>query len=265
MGKFGGRELNYHSDLDVVFLYEAEGMTVQSRRSQARRSHDQPAFLQRAGAADHQGGRPKLGPFGRLYEIDPRLRPTGRAARWPPASAEFSQYFAEGQGQLWERQALCKARVVFAPPGGAAARRWRRSTKPRIAPLWQAGDAEIVQEMRRRMERTAPSGNMKRGPGGLVDIEFLVQMLQLKYGHDDPSLRVAGTFEALSALHAAGHMSRDDYEFFNDSYRFLRTLQARLRLMSPIARDSLPEDAARPGAAGGPAGLQVGHGAAFGL
>jgi [glutamine synthetase] adenylyltransferase / [glutamine synthetase]-adenylyl-L-tyrosine phosphorylase len=76
----------------------------------------------------------------------------------------------------------------------------------------------------------------------LADIEFLVQMLQLKHGHDDPSLRVAGTFEAMSALYASNHMSREDYEFFNDSYRFLRTLQARLRLMSPIARDSLPED-----------------------
>jgi glutamate-ammonia-ligase adenylyltransferase len=169
------------------------------------------------------------------------LRPTGRSGPLATSLADFSRYFSSGQGQLWERQALCKARVVIGPPGV------REATLATIheaayTPVWRSGDMEMVQEMRRRLERAALSGNLKRGPGGLADIEFLVQMLQLKYGHDDPSLRVAGTFEAMSALYAAGHMSRDDYEFFNDSYRFLRTLQARMRLMSPITRDSLPED-----------------------
>lgn len=241
LGKFGGRELNYYSDLDLIFLYQAEGMTVHSRRSKRDDVTSNQHFFSELGQRIVKVAT-NLGPFGRLYQIDPRLRPTGRSGPLATSLAEFSKYFATGQGQLWERQALCKARIVIAP------RDVERAALAAIheaayAPPWQAGDLESVQEMRRRLERTALSGNLKRGPGGLADIEFLVQMLQLKYGHDDPSVRVAGTFEAMSALHAAGHMSRNDYEFFNDSYRFLRTLQARLRLMSPIARDSLPEDA----------------------
>ncbi len=240
LGKFGGRELNYYSDLDLIFLYEADGMTVHSRRSKRDEVTTNQHFFCELGQRIIKVAT-NLGPFGRLYQIDPRLRPTGRSGPLATSLVEFSKYFASGQGQLWERQALCKARVVIGPPGV------RDATLAAIheaayTPMWKIGDVEMVQEMRRRLERTALSGNLKRGPGGLADIEFLVQMLQLKYGHDDPSLRVAGTFEAMSALHAARHMSRDDYEFFNDSYRFLRTLQARLRLMSPIAHDSLPED-----------------------
>ncbi len=240
LGKFGGREINYYSDLDLIFLYEADGMTAQSRRSKRDDVTTNQHFFSELGQrviklTTH------LGPYGRLYQIDPRLRPTGRSGPLATSLAEFSKYFASGQGQLWERQALCKARMVIGPEH---VRQAALTTihEAAYAPVWQAGDMEVVHEMRGRLERSASSGNLKRGPGGLADIEFLVQMLQLKYGHDDPSLRVAGTFEAMSALLAAGHMSRDDYEFFNDSYRFLRTLQARLRLMSPIARDSLPED-----------------------
>jgi glutamate-ammonia-ligase adenylyltransferase len=240
LGKFGGREINYYSDLDVIFLYEAEGTTVQTRRSKRDDVTTNQHFFSELGQRIIKVAT-NLGPFGRLYQIDPRLRPTGRSGPLATSLSEFAKYFASGQGQLWERQALCKARLVVCPP---EARPLAIATlhDAAFAPGWQASDLETVHAMRGRMERSAPSGNLKRGPGGLADIEFLVQSLQLKHGHDDLSLRVAGTFEALAALHAAGHLSRDDYEFFNDSYRFLRTLQARLRLMTPVTRDTLPED-----------------------
>ena len=111
IGKFGGRELNYHSDLDIVFLYEADGPTS-SRPHAPRRTHDQPALFRRVGQR-HDPRAGQLGPYGRLYEIDPRLRPTGRSGALATNYAEFERYFREGDAQLWERQALCKARVVY--------------------------------------------------------------------------------------------------------------------------------------------------------
>lgn len=96
--------------------------------------------------------------------------------------------------------------------------------------------------MRQRLEEKATPGNLKRGPGGLVDVEFLVQMLQLKHGAKAPAIMASGTLDALSALRTAGILNRDDCEFFTGSYRFLRTIQSRMRLMSTTARNDLPDD-----------------------
>ena len=96
--------------------------------------------------------------------------------------------------------------------------------------------------MRHRMEETASEGNVKLGPGGIVDIEFLVQMLQLKHGRHNPEVRTPNTLAALAALNQARCLDGDDYRFFRESYRFLRTLEARLRLMNITARNRLPED-----------------------
>ncbi len=111
-----------------------------------------------------------------------------------------------------------------------------------FAPKWRAKNAEAIWQMRQRLEETSTPGNLKRGPGGLVDVEFLVQMLQLKHAGSKPQLAVPGTLDVLHVLHDAGIMNRDDYEFFVASYRFLRTIQSRLRLMSTTARDDLPDE-----------------------
>ncbi len=240
MGKFGGRELNYYSDLDLVFLYEGDGMTVPTRRAKRDATTTNQHFFSELGQRIIKVAT-QLGPFGRLYQIDPRLRPTGKNGPLAVSLAEFGRYFAEGQGQLWERQALCKARVVFAPL--AAAEKARLAVdQAAFGPAWQPSDIDAIVEMRSRLEAAAPPGNLKRGPGGLVDIEFLVQVLQLRHAHDHPSLRVTGTLEALSELAAARLLRQDEYEYFIESYRFLRTVQVRLRLMSTTARDDLPED-----------------------
>jgi glutamate-ammonia-ligase adenylyltransferase len=176
-----------------------------------------------------------------LYQVDPRLRPTGKSGPLATSLPEFRKYFAEGHGQLWERQALCKARVVFGER--AAAERAMEEVRQAVyGPTWRPDDAETVRQMRRRLEVAALPGNLKRGPGGLIDIEFLVQMLQLKYGHDNPAVRVPSAPVALKALEKAGAIGHDDAEFFMRSFRFLRTLQARLRLMSPTTRNDLPDD-----------------------
>ena len=96
--------------------------------------------------------------------------------------------------------------------------------------------------MRRRLEKTAGAGDVKRGPGGIVDIEFLAQMLQLRYARRKPAVRQSNTLAALEALAAEECLSHDDGEFFRDSYRLLRKIESRLRLMNSTARDQLPDD-----------------------
>lgn len=108
---------------------------------------------------------------------------------------------------------------------------------------WQSSAAAEIRRMRGRIEKTASaSGDLKRGPGGIVDVEFLVQMLQLKHARDNSRIRAANTLAALDGLHGAGLLSDDDRGFFDQSYRLLRTIEGRLRLMNSTARDQLPSD-----------------------
>lgn len=166
MGKFGGRELNYYSDLDLIFLYEADGLTASARRSRREETTNNQHFFSELAQRIIKIAS-QLGPYGRLYEIDPRLRPTGRSGPLSTSLAEFARYFGSEQGQLWERQALCKARVVYGSPRAAelAADAIREAA---FAPEWQPEHAESIWQMRKRLEVTATPGNLKRGPGGLV-------------------------------------------------------------------------------------------------
>jgi glutamate-ammonia-ligase adenylyltransferase len=240
LGKFGGRELNYYSDLDLMFIYEADGPTLSVRRTKREPVTTNQHFFSELGQRIMKSAT-QLGPYGRLYQIDPRLRPTGKSGSLAVSLSELDHYFSQGQGQLWERQALCKARIVYASPGFAD-QVTHVIGKAAFGPPWQDDDASLIREMRTRLEETAEAGNLKRGPGGLVDIEFLVQMLQLKHGRENPSLRVPGTLEALSALRLAGLLDVDDFQYLSESFRFLRTIEARLRLMSTTARDDLPDN-----------------------
>lgn len=241
MGKFGGREINYHSDLDMVFLYEADGATFHARRT--RRSGETSTnqhFFSELGQRIIKIGS-QLGPHGRLYEIDPRLRPTGKSGALATSIAEFRRYFDEGQGQLWERQALCKARVVYGT-SRAAAMAMNAVIDCAYCRPWERRYANEIREMRHKMEHNAKPTNLKRGPGGLVDVEFIAQMLQLKHGAQNATVRVPGTIDALSALTKIGALSQDDFEFFSTSYRVLLAIVSRLRLMNTAARHDLPED-----------------------
>jgi glutamate-ammonia-ligase adenylyltransferase len=240
MGKLGGREPNYHSDLDVIFLYEADGATQPSTGKRSDRTTTNQHFFsqlaQRIIKAINQ-----LGPYGRLYELDPRLRPTGKSGSLAVSFDGLAQYFASGQGQLWERQALCKARPICGSTGASIAA-MRIVHNAITGPGWKASDAAEIRRMRARLEQTASKRNLKRGPGGTVDIEFSVQMLQLKHASDSPSVLVPGTFDAIDQLEETGHLKSDDAEYLRESYRFLRSIEARLRLMNTAARHELPVD-----------------------
>jgi glutamate-ammonia-ligase adenylyltransferase len=225
----------------LIFLYEADGATFHARRS--RRSGEtttnQHFFSELAQRIVKMAGH--LGPYGRLYEIDPRLRPTGRSGRLATSFAEFARYFVEGEGQLWERQALTRARLIF---GSQTAGRAAMETISAAAydPPWRPQYAEDIRRMRLRLEETASKANLKRGPGGVVDIEFLVQMLLLKHGRDQPAIRQPNTIDAIAALHSAGLLSRDDFDYFTTSYQVLRSIQGRLRLMNMTALNDLPSN-----------------------
>jgi len=238
MGKFGGREMNYHSDLDIIFLYEADGQT-EAAGPRAQTTSNQHFFSELGQRIIKTVNR--LGAYGRLYEVDARLRPTGRSGLLATSMPELVRYFREGGGQLWERQALCKARVVFGSPRAARAA-MATVAKAAFSQPWQPQHAAEIRHMRQRLEQTAGAGDLKRGAGGIVDIEFLVQMLQLRHGRNHAALRNSNTLEAMRALYSAGLLTVNDYELFDYSYRFLRTVEGRLRLMNSTARDNLPQE-----------------------
>jgi len=241
MGKLGGREPNYHSDLDIVFVYEDEGTT-----QPARQGHRNGGGTTNQHFFGQLGQRiiktlSHLGPYGRLYEADARLRPTGKSGMLAVSIAGLEKYFSSGAGQLWERQALCKARSLTGAP------RARQAVDDAIAGIvrgtdWSSDFAREIRDMRYRIQQTASPRNIKRGPGGTVDVEFAVQMLQLKHAAGSPSVLAAGTWQGLRALHAAGALSDADSEYFVESYRFLRGIEARLRLMNTTARHEVPSD-----------------------
>jgi glutamate-ammonia-ligase adenylyltransferase len=240
LGKYGGREPNYHSDLDVIFLYEADGQTRPARRARPTSSTSNQHFFGELGQRIIKAAS-QPGPYGRLYEVDARLRPTGRSGALATSLPELIRYFEEGEGQLWERLALCKARVVYGEPA-AAQRTMDAIWRVTYGRAWQASDADEIYQMRMRLEETASPRNIKRGRGGIVDIEFLVQMLQLRHAGLPLSIRVPGTLDALAALRDANHLGEADYTFLCESYRFLRNVEARIRLMNAAARHDLPSD-----------------------
>jgi glutamate-ammonia-ligase adenylyltransferase len=237
MGKLGGREPNYHSDLDVIFLYESRGRTQADRKEiETTNQH----FFSQLGQRIIKSFT-RLDPHGRLYEMDPRLRPTGPNGELAGPLDAFARYFSEGSGQLWERQALCKARPVF---GSDAARRLAMQYVHEIlvSPPWQSSFADDICVMRLKLQESASEENLKRGEGGTVDIEFIVQMLQLKHAVSKPSVLVTGTLDTISALQDADIISQDDAALMSESYRYLRSLESRLRLMNTTARHDLPTD-----------------------
>ena len=240
MGKMGGREPNYHSDLDVVFLYEEDGPTRQANARRHDRATTNQHFFCELGQRIIKTAT-RLGPQGRLYEVDPRLRPTGRNGMLAVSLPEFTRYFEQGQGQLWERQALCKARVVFGSPRArqAAADAIHQAL---VRQPWRTENVNEIRDMRRRLEQNASPRNLKRGPGGTVDVEFIVQMLQLRHADQHPEVLVPGTLDAIQALRDAGCLNGDDADGLNRSYRFLRSTESGLRLMNTAARHDLPDD-----------------------
>jgi glutamate-ammonia-ligase adenylyltransferase len=242
LGKLGGREMSYHSDLDLILVYEGDGQTGPppsatrfDRFECTSNFHVFTEFVQRIIKSASV-----LGPLGRLYQVDMRLRPTGKSGSLVIPLTEFQRYYAEGEAQLWERQALTRARVVH---GDAAFGRevMHAVDKAAFGQPWQNEHAREIQDMRERLEASRSERDLKRGFGGIVDVEFLVQTLQLKYGRDVPGLRTPNTRQALQAARGAGLLSESECETALSGYDFLRMIQSRLRIVHNRSLDELPE------------------------
>ena len=225
MGKLGSGELTYASDLDVIFIYDPGEAEWWAGRPVPHELFTRMA--QRAISALQTPTREGI-----AYRIDTRLRPSGNQGPLVSSLEGFEAYHRTS-AQVWERQALIRARVVAGPPAlGArldaiiARFVYGRGLEPEEA-------AEIAR-MRTRIEheRSGTGGqvNIKTGRGGLVDVEFLVQMLQLRYGHAHARIRTRGTAAAIAALAAAGLLRPEDARALAEGYAFLHAIESRLRL-----------------------------------
>ncbi len=252
MGKCGGRELNYASDIDVIFVAEpARDGTRDGTGDEARDGDadgDEAAALATASrlAAGLIGVCARSTPEGSIVPVDPNLRPEGRSGPLVRTLASHRAYY-ERWAKTWEFQALLKARPVA---GDLALGQAYADT---FGPLvWQAARrehfVEDVQAMRRRVEGSLPARQagreLKLGPGGLRDIEFAVQLLQLVHGRTDETLRAPATLPALAALAAGGYVGRADAEELAAAYRFLRRTEHLLQLYRLSRTHTLPEDPA---------------------
>src|SRR5262249_35556365 len=144
--------------------------------------------------------------------------------------SEFRHYYGAGGAQLWERQALTRARVVF---GDEAFGRevMAAAGEAAFGLAWRPGLGGEGLTMRGRLEASRTERDLKRGFGGLVDVEFLVQLFQLKYGRELTALRTSNTWRALDALRDAGQITPEQHTALHDGYAFLQRVQSRLRIV----------------------------------
>jgi glutamate-ammonia-ligase adenylyltransferase len=229
MGKSGARELNYLSDVDVIFVTEGDDAAVARATKLARetmRGIQEPAV---------EPG---------LWEVDANLRPEGKDGALVRTLESHLAYY-ERWARSWEFQALLKARPLAGDRGlgeryvaGVAPMVWAVSTRE--------GFVESVQAMRERVTAHIPAGEvdvqLKLGPGGLRDIEFTIQLLQLVHGHTDAEVRQRSTLNALVALAEHGYIGRVEAAEFASDYRFLRTLEHRLQLSRLRRTHLMPRD-----------------------
>jgi [glutamine synthetase] adenylyltransferase / [glutamine synthetase]-adenylyl-L-tyrosine phosphorylase len=236
LGKCGGHELNYVSDVDVLFVFEPADGADEAAASQV--ATQLAAALMRA-CSEHTGE-------GTIWPVDANLRPEGKAGPLVRSLASHRAYY-ERWAKTWEFQALLKARPVA---GDLALGREFCSL---VGPLvWQVAEHDgfvaDVRAMRRRVVETIPARDadrqLKLGVGGLRDVEFAVQLLQLVHGRTDEHLRQPGTLAALDALTARGYVGREDGEALHAAYEFLRTLEHRIQLQHLRRTHVVPSDAA---------------------
>lgn len=241
MGKLGGQELNYSSDIDLMFVYGADGETTGGPAGRlpngeyfARVARDIVAVLE---APTEEGY---------LFRVDLRLRPEGRAGAMALSLDGYRRYHTE-RAALWERQALLKSRIS-AGDAGVGERFmalvqevvWRRGIDARIVTSVREMKRRIDASLRGKGEETV--ANVKLGRGGIREIEFLVQAMQLLYGGDDPWLRERATLPALDRLVERGYLTEALGRTLAAAYLHLRTVEHRLQILHEFQTHTLPKD-----------------------
>ncbi|MFE0582704.1 bifunctional [glutamine synthetase] adenylyltransferase/[glutamine synthetase]-adenylyl-L-tyrosine phosphorylase [Streptomyces sp. NPDC058874] len=244
MGKCGGNELNYVSDVDVIFVGDTTAAPAQG--GAAGDGADEAKALQAATRLASHLMRicSETTVEGTIWPVDANLRPEGRNGPLVRTLASHLAYY-QRWAKTWEFQALLKARAVAGDEDLGS------EYIEAISPLvWQAAERENfvpdVQKMRRRVVDNIPAAHVDRelklGPGGLRDVEFAVQLLQLVHGRSDATLHSGTTLDALHALAAGGYVGRADAAQLHDAYRFLRAMEHRIQLYRLRRTHLVPED-----------------------
>ncbi len=241
LGKYGGRELNFSSDIDLLFLYDEDGVAVDSRGA---RGMGNGLFFDRLAEGLIQV-LTEATPEGFLYRVDMRLRPEGERGPLTRSLRSYWIYY-ESRGELWERQMLIKARHAAGSSG--LWRRFRDMLVPFVYPAhFTVSPSEEIRRVKERIEAEArhrPEGgnNIKLQPGGIRDIEFVVQCLQLLHGRRTERTRAAGTLPSIERLRRAGALSAGEARALREAYRFFRRLENLLQIDSGRPTYAVPED-----------------------
>ncbi|HUG37566.1 MAG TPA: bifunctional [glutamate--ammonia ligase]-adenylyl-L-tyrosine phosphorylase/[glutamate--ammonia-ligase] adenylyltransferase [Candidatus Limnocylindrales bacterium] len=241
MGKLGGEELNYSSDIDLMFVYGEDGETT---GGSAGRIPNERYFAEavRTIVASIESVTEE----GYAFRVDLRLRPEGRSGALVLSLDGYRKYYAD-RAVLWERQALIKARPAAGDPEVAArffdlARRF--VFRPGVEPGVVAEVRRMKREIDRSLVRRGREGvNVKLGRGGIREVEFLVQALQLLYGGDDTWLREKNSLRAIFRLTERGYLGHELGRFLGDALVYLRTVEHRLQLLHELQTHTLPTDA----------------------
>lgn len=233
LGKFGGNDLSYNSDLDLIYFYSTETAeeSIQAQKRCVRLVELLDAIL-----SVSQGE-------GSIYKIDTRLRPEGKKGELVVLLHRYPEYL-QARAQAWERLALVRHRFIL---GGQAMHTGLEQMINGFVyqPELSVETVKELDHIRRRMEvelgkETAENQfHLKAGAGGLIDVEFSTQLLQLKHGQGQPDLREPNTLAALQKLRQQKLVSPDQYKAFTQGYEFLRLLENRLRLNSPYGATTI--------------------------
>ena len=237
LGKLGGGELNFSSDIDLVYAYP-QGGESDGARSLAAEDYFMRLGQRLAKLLDE----PTVDGF--CHRVDLRLRPFGNAGRVALSFAGMDQYF-QREGRDWERYAWLKARAVAGDID--AGEQWLESLRPFVYRRYLDytaldGLREMKAAIAAEVARRELADDIKRGPGGIREIEFLVQALQLIRGGREPALRERRLRVALPALVAARQVSAEEGEALAQAYRFLRRLENRLQMLRDAQTHALPDD-----------------------
>ena len=239
MGKFGGYELNFSSDIDVMFVYSHDGVTDQGVENQEYFTKLSEFII---------NGMSKVTKAGYVFRVDVRLRPESRAGVIARSIDNYEAYY-EGWGEIWERQALIKARPVAGDL--KLGEQFIRTIQPFVYQRYL--DEFFITEIKLDVRQTKArienrlreqdddlTTHVKLGIGGIRDVEFTIQCLQLIHGGPTPALRCYNSLEAIERLHHHGMLDQTDRDALADAYRFLRTVEHRIQMKSDLQRYSLP-------------------------
>ena len=233
LGKLGGREMNYHSDLDLVFLYEEDGATLGGSQSVTNAQFVEEVVKRMLRAlGDHACGAG-------LYGVDTRLRPHGGSGMLAVTLGAFEDYL-RGPAQTWERMALTRARVVYST--GEFGYEVTEAIREGLGlPLDHEAVRLDVLTMRKRLEESSSPNDLRRGPGGQADVEFLVQYLWLRQARGEPLIARPNVWDAIEWLRRSGFLPRESATDLLASYEFYRNVEGRLRLVHNRPTSEWPE------------------------